>query len=115
MSEAPVFRLAAEIALCHHEKWNGSGYPDGLAGAAIPESARIVALADVFDALSMQRSYKKPWSIETIVDHLHAGAGVHFDPDLVLIFCKILPELLEIRRRWAGKPAGEMAPEVLPA
>jgi putative two-component system response regulator len=55
MSAAPVFRLAAEIALRHHEKWDGSGYPDGLAGEAIPESARIVALADVFDALSMKR------------------------------------------------------------
>ena len=55
MSAAPVFYLATEIALRHHEKWDGSGYPDGLAGEAIPESARIVALADVFDALSMKR------------------------------------------------------------
>jgi putative two-component system response regulator len=109
MSEAPVFQLAAEIALRHHEKWDGSGYPDGLAGAAIPESARIVALADVFDALSMQRSYKEPWSIEKIVDHLQAGAGVHFDPDMVPIFCEILPELLDIQRRWEAKTAGQMA------
>jgi putative two-component system response regulator len=111
MSEAPVFRLAAEISLRHHEKWDGSGYPDGLAGTAIPESARIVALADVFDALSMQRPYKEPWSVDKIVDHLRAGAGVHFDPELVLIFCKVLPELLDIQMRWAGKSAGEKARE----
>jgi putative two-component system response regulator len=103
MSEAPVFRLAAEIALRHHEKWDGSGYPDGLAGEAIPESARIVALADVFDALSMQRPYKAPWPIEKIVDYVQAGSGAHFDPALVLVFCKILPELLAIQKCWAEK------------
>jgi putative two-component system response regulator len=108
MSEAPVFRLAAEVALRHHEKWDGSGYPDGLAGAAIPESARIVELADVFDALSMQRPYKDPWPIEKIVDYLQAGAGVHFDPELVQIFCSILPQLLVIQQSWADK-AGSAA------
>lgn len=103
MSEAPVFRLAAEIALCHHEKWDGSGYPDGLAGEAIPESARIVALADVFDALSMQRPYKQPWAIEKIMEYVQAGAGAHFDPSLVQVFFKILPELLDIQQRWEEK------------
>lgn len=111
MSEAPVFRLAAEIALRHHEKWDGSGYPDGLAGEAIPESARIVALADVFDALSMKRSYKAPWAIDRIMAYVQAGAGVHFDPTLVLVFCKILPELLDIQQRWEEKAVGAMAPE----
>ncbi len=100
-SEAPVFLLAAEIALHHHEKWDGSGYPDGLRGEAIPESARIVALADVFDALSMTRPYKGPWPLARIVDTINLGAGVHFDPDLVRIFTSILPRLLEIRDRWA--------------
>jgi putative two-component system response regulator len=103
MSEAPVFRLAAEVALRHHEKWDGSGYPDGLVGQAIPESARIVELADVFDALSMQRPYKAPWPVEKIVDYLKAGAGVHFDPELVQVFCKILPQLLVIQKTWADK------------
>jgi len=103
MSEAPVFRLAAEIALRHHEKWDGSGYPDGLKGEAIPESARIVALADVFDALSMQRPYKQPWAIEKIMAYVQAGAGAHFDPALVQVFFKILPELLAIQQRWEAQ------------
>ena len=109
MSEAPVFCMAAEIALRHHEKWDGSGYPDGLAGEAIPESARIVALADVFDALSVQRPYKAPWAIEKIIEYVQAGSGAHFDPALVLAFCKILPELLDIQKKWAEKSASEMA------
>lgn len=110
MSEAPVFRLAAEVALRHHEKWDGSGYPDGLAGEAIPESARIVALADVFDALSMQRPYKEPWPIDKIVDYMRAGSGIHFDPELVHIFCKILPQLLLIQQAWAEKPINDISP-----
>jgi putative two-component system response regulator len=109
MSAAPVFQLAAEIALRHHEKWDGSGYPDGLKGQQIPESARIVALADVFDALSMQRPYKQPWPIQQVLSYIEAGAGTHFDPDLVPIFCKILPQLLEIQGRWAEKIGNDIA------
>jgi putative two-component system response regulator len=99
-SGAPVFQLAAEVALRHHEKWDGSGYPDGLAGAAIPESARIVALADVFDALSMTRPYKAPWTIEAISAYVTENSGKHFDPALVDSFFKVLPTLLAIRERW---------------
>lgn len=99
-SDAPVFRLAAEIALRHHEKWDGSGYPDGLSGEAIPESARIVALADVFDALSMKRPYKEPWPVDRIMATLHDSAGTHFDPRLVEIFVSILPEILAIKDKW---------------
>ena len=99
-STAPVFQLAAEVALRHHEKWDGSGYPGGLVGLAIPESARIVALADVFDALSMKRPYKEPWAIEPIMDYIRAGAGAHFDPHLVDIFMQVLPKLQSIQRRW---------------
>jgi putative two-component system response regulator len=97
---APVFQLAAEVSLRHHEKWDGSGYPDGLKGKEIPESARIVALADVFDALSMTRPYKEPWEIIRILDYIEAGAGKHFDPAIVQVFITILPELLEIQNRW---------------
>jgi putative two-component system response regulator len=104
-SDAPVFQLAAEIALCHHEKWDGSGYPGGLKGTQIPESARIVALADVFDALSMKRPYKEPWAIEKITEHIQAGAGAHFDPQLVSVFSEILPQLLEIQEKWAKSDA----------
>jgi putative two-component system response regulator len=115
MSAAPVFQLAAEIALRHHEKWDGSGYPDGLKGQQIPESARIVALADVFDALSMQRPYKQPWPIQQVLSYIEAGAGTHFDPDLVPIFCKILPQLLEIQGRWAEKTGNDIALRVTEA
>ena len=104
-SRAPVFRLAAEIAMRHHEKWDGSGYPDGLAGQAIPESARIVAVADVFDALTMQRSYKDAWPVELAVAQLHDYAGNHLERRLVDRFVSILPEILAIKRSWAEREA----------
>jgi putative two-component system response regulator len=105
-SQAPVFQLAAEIALCHHEKWDGSGYPHGLSGSDIPESARIVALADVFDALAMKRPYKEIWPIERIVETLKEGSARHFDPHLVPLFLEILPGLLEISRQWDTQNPG---------
>jgi putative two-component system response regulator len=108
MSDAPVFQLAAEIALRHHEKWDGSGYPDGLVGEKIPESARIVALADVFDALSMKRPYKDAWPIEKIVSHIRASEGTHFDPEIIRAFEKILPRLLEIHEQWVEKEKVDM-------
>ncbi|EJE54011.1 response regulator containing a CheY-like receiver domain and an HD-GYP domain [Acidovorax sp. CF316] len=95
-----VLRLAHAIALTHHEKWDGSGYPKGLAGEAIPVEARIVALADVFDALTARRPYKEPWSTEDTVAHLRAQAGKHFDPAMVEVFIAQLPQLLEIQARW---------------
>ena len=87
-AEAPVefLFLAKEIAHWHHEKWDGSGYPDGLAGDAIPISARIMALADVFDALISRRVYKIPMSYNTVHDIIATGRGRHFDPDLVDVF-----------------------------
>ncbi len=100
-SHAPVFQLAAEISLRHHEKWDGSGYPGGLKGQDIPQSARIVALADVFDALSMKRPYKEPWAIEKIMEYIQASAGAHFDPKIVGVFSSLLPEILDIQGRWA--------------
>lgn len=110
-SRAPIFQLAAEVALRHHEKWDGSGYPGGLRGNAIPESARLVALADVFDALSMRRSYKEPWTMDQITAYIVEQSGAHFDPALVQIYLATLPELLAIRERWtcaenATDPAG---------
>jgi putative two-component system response regulator len=95
-SQAPLFQLAAEVALSHHEKWDGTGYPNGLSGENIPESARIVAITDVFDALSMKRPYKAPWTLERILDNLHQQAGRHFDPALIDAFDACLPEILEI-------------------
>ena len=99
-SHAPLFQLAAEIALRHHEKWDGTGYPDGMAGTAIPESARIVAIADVFDALSMKRPYKEAWSLEAILVHLRQQSGQHFDPAVVKAFESCLPRILEIKADW---------------
>ena len=103
MGEHPsgVLQLAREIALAHHEKWDGSGYPRGLAGEAIPLSARIVAIADVFDALTTRRRYKEPWPVQEAMNHIAAQAGKHFDPALVALFAPLLPQLLEIRARWA--------------
>ena len=96
-----VLQLAREIALAHHEKWDGSGYPNGLAGEAIPLSARIVAVVDVFDALTTRRPYKEPWPVQEAMDHITAQAGKHFDPALVALFIPLLPQLLEIRAQWA--------------
>jgi putative two-component system response regulator len=103
MSDAPVFQLAAEIALRHHERWDGTGYPDGLAGEAIPESARIVALADVFDALTMRRPYKEPWPVEQAFATLRAGSGSHFDPRIAEVFDVIQAQILEIKTAWDAK------------
>lgn len=100
VSEAPVFKLAAEIALAHHERWDGTGYPSGLAGSEIPLSARIVALADVFDALTSVRPYKSAWSIDQSMSHIKEGAGGHFDPHLVEVFEQALPDILDIRARF---------------
>ena len=100
-SDAPLFRLAAEIALHHHERWDGKGYPLGLSGAAIPESARIVAVADVFDALTMARPYKQAWPAGQALAFVQDGAGSHFDPRAVEAFAGAFPRILEIKRNWA--------------
>ena len=107
MSDAPVFQLAAEVALRHHEKWDGSGYPDSLAGNAIPEAARIVALADVFDALTMKRPYKEAWPIDQAIDTLRSSSGSHFEPRLVEAFAAILPDILKIKVGWDNRESAE--------
>ena len=101
-SEAPLFKLAAEVALAHHEKWDGSGYPYGLAGKDIPESARIVSIADVFDALTMERAYKRNWSIEEAFDYIRQSSDAHFDPELVERFLSIEDELRKIKDKWSA-------------
>ncbi len=113
-SSAPVFQLAAEIALHHHERWDGSGYPDGQKGKAIPESARIVAIADVFDALSVRRSYKEPWPVDRILANLREGAGAHFDPDLVALFHSIMPQILQIKQDWDLRESEELQKRLKP-
>jgi len=109
-SHAPVFRLAAEVALHHHEKWDGSGYPAGLAGTAIPESARLVAVADVFDALCVKRPYKEAWPLEQVLPYMAAGSGHHFDPRLLATFQQILPQILAIKADWDAREVQRLAP-----
>ncbi len=98
-SETPLFKLAAEVALSHHEKWDGNGYPSGLKGKDIPESGRIVAIADVFDALTMVRPYKKAWTEEEAFNYIQSQAGSHFDPEMVSTFLSIRSEILAIKHK----------------
>ncbi|NVZ60673.1 response regulator [Pseudomonas gingeri] len=90
--------LAAQIALAHHERWDGSGYPNRLQGEAIPLSARIVAVCDVYDALRTTRPYRQAWSVERAREYLCEQAGEHFDPQLVDIFCNMLDEVEHLGR-----------------
>ncbi|XHS80221.1 HD-GYP domain-containing protein [Burkholderiaceae bacterium UC74_6] len=98
--ENGLLGMARRVALAHHEKWDGSGYPNGLAGEAIPIEARIVAIADVFDALTSVRPYKQAWSVEDAVKFLREQSGKHFDPQLVERFISELPAVLEVRDRF---------------
>lgn len=106
---SPLLTLAREIAMTHHEKWDGSGYPHGLKGEDIPITGRIVALADVFDALTSERPYKKAWSIEAALEFIQNNSGTHFDPVLVALFIKLLPEMLSIYTRYA-EPTSLLTP-----
>ncbi|MES2296478.1 MAG: HD domain-containing phosphohydrolase [Pseudomonadota bacterium] len=93
--------MARNIALTHHEKWDGGGYPLGLAGETIPLEGRIVAIADVFDALTSVRPYKKAWSVEDAVIYLQEQKGRHFEAALVELFLSQLPAIRAIKDRWA--------------
>jgi putative two-component system response regulator len=85
-SESRVLRLSAQIAASHHERWDGTGYPDGLSGRAIPLAGRITALADVFDALTHRRPYKDAWPLEAALEEINRARGLHFDPEVVEAF-----------------------------
>ncbi|WP_210416976.1 HD domain-containing phosphohydrolase [Brenneria corticis] len=89
--------MSREIALTHHEKWNGGGYPRGLSGENIPQSGRIVAVADVFDALISERPYKRAWTREEAVAHIRSESGSHFDPEVVDAFLDILDDVIRIQ------------------
>jgi putative two-component system response regulator len=97
--DSELLRLARLIAQHHHEKWDGSGYPAGLACESIPQAGRIVALADVFDALTSARPYKRAWTVEDAVAFIDDNAGIHFDPEVVAHFHQCLPQILAIRER----------------
>jgi putative nucleotidyltransferase with HDIG domain len=92
LSEIEYLRPAIDILLCHHEKWNGEGYPFGLAGDQIPLYARIFAVADVWDALVSERRYREAQSPETAIQYLRSESGQHFDPEIVEAFLKMIAE-----------------------
>lgn len=97
-SSLPILKLAATIALEHHERWDGSGYPYGKAGDSIAVESRIVGLVDVFDALTSERVYKKAWTVEQAIDQIRIERGRHFDPELADLFLANADEMVEIRR-----------------
>lgn len=96
-SKVELIQIAEHIALSHHEKWNGRGYPQGLTGEGIHISARIVGLADVFDALISKRPYKDPYPIEKALDIIKKERGKHFDPDVTDVFLEHIDEIAEIK------------------
>jgi putative two-component system response regulator len=102
-------RIAKEIARWHHEMWDGHGYPDGLAGEAIPLSARLMALADVFDALISRRVYKAPMPYERARAIIEGGRGRHFDPDMVDAFLAVYDDVIAIAERYSDSDAAVQA------
>jgi len=97
-SDSDLLRLGASIALSHHERWDGSGYPHGLSAQEIPVEGRIVAIADVFDALTSERPYKPAFEIDHAVDVMTRERGTHFDPDLLDVFLDLVDEVVDVAR-----------------
>jgi putative two-component system response regulator len=96
-----LLRTAAQVALTHHERWDGSGYPAGLMGRDIPVFSRILAIADVFDALTSTRPYKKAWPVDEAVAEIKRCDGAHFDPDVVRAFLQRIDEIVAIKEQFA--------------
>lgn len=98
--QAEVIGMARRIALTHHERWDGGGYPAGLKGEEIPLEGRIAAICDVYDALVSKRPYKRPWSKDEALDHLRSNAGTHFDPTLVERFIAIIDQIDSVQAQF---------------
>ncbi|MBD3584261.1 two-component system response regulator [Salinimonas sp. HHU 13199] len=98
--DSELLRIAKSVALTHHEKWDGTGYPQGLSGEAIPIEGRIVAVADVFDALTSKRPYKEAWSVEKTLAFMQEQKGIHFEPRLIDLLVENLDEILTIKAYW---------------
>ena len=96
-----LLKMARTVALTHHEKWDGQGYPCGLAGEAIPLEGRIVAITDVFDVLTSERPYKRAWNTAEAVDYMQDQSGRAFDPDLLQCFMALVPDVEQICERFA--------------
>lgn len=105
-SESEIMRMGAEVALTHHEKFDGSGYPNGFSGENIPQTGRICAVADVFDALTCERPYKKAWELDRAAAFLRENAGTHFDPACVEAFLASWKEAVEIHNRFHDEGDG---------
>lgn len=99
-SGSELLQLAHQVALYHHEKWDGSGYPTGLKGEAIPIESRIASICDVFDAVTSPRPYKKAWPLERAKQLILDGAGTAFDPRLVPLFIELIPQLIDIKKKF---------------
>ncbi|CAK0772808.1 putative two-component system response regulator [Azospirillaceae bacterium] len=112
-SAHPLLKVAQTIALTHHEKWDGNGYPNQLKGDAIPIEGRICSLCDVFDALTSARPYKVAWSIEKALAFIQEQSGKHFDPRLAQIFLNIIPEILIVRNQNLDPPEETNAEAIL--
>lgn len=95
-SNIPLLRLGRQIALCHHERWDGSGYPRGLVGTEIPEAARMVAIVDAYDAMSHDRVYRHAFKEAEVVARMERDSGSHFDPFLFKVFLALLPEMRRV-------------------
>ncbi len=108
-SRADILRYACEIALTHHERWDGRGYPRGLSGTQIPITGRIVGLADVFDALTSIRPYKDPYPVEIALDLIRRERGKHFDPDVLDVFLHGIDEILTIKEEVSSVPVISLA------
>lgn len=104
-----LLKIARTVAMSHHEKWDGTGYPDGLKGEEIPLVSRIVAIADVFDALTSKRPYKEPWPVEQALLYIESRAGTHFDPEITPLLRKNLASIMEIYDRYADDITGNTA------
>ncbi|QEP42632.1 response regulator [Ectothiorhodospiraceae bacterium BW-2] len=102
-NDSPLLQLARTIALHHHERWDGNGYPFGLRGESILLEVRIVTVADVFDALISRRPYKEPWSKERAVEFILDQSGSQFDPDVVALFEQALPDIERVNSRYADE------------
>jgi len=102
-SPSPAMRLGAEIALAHHERWDGTGYPQGIKGEQIPLSGRLVAVADVLDALTSERPYKQAWTFDRALEEISAGVGSHFDPAVVQALHGAREQLRCIRQRFSAE------------
>jgi putative two-component system response regulator len=110
-SDSDVIQMGERIALCHHERWDGAGYPRGLAGQEIPLEARICTVVDFFDALTVDRPYRKAVPNDEVVQMMHEGSGTHFDPDILDVFVEAREEIEVVQSEYAPERAKVRTPD----